>query len=1192
MLAWPRKPRKKMGTPIKDRGIRWKETYADKSAYLKREFEEQVGPGSYFRWEGHDHVSGSDYYVVVSPGFSKKHGYHFFAGLRKIPAEAGASGKKFKTQAEALSYAIDKWRVPPPETKPHKAYVDRDLHGKPIVLENVHASSSPIIVRTSSQKGSTMIIIDTTSSAPAEKRAMSLPVSGRFGDVFRSTGPRSLPSRYQYAAKAMATMGRGAALYMLWELGLADKMNQGEGTFMDETVSEHSSQMVPMLATVEAPHSDRFNEHVQRGLSERSKLYKIDKRKGTVEFREPAYPESNKEQGYNIITFGDVHVLRPSVKIGWKKRAQFDNVMRALTTDPEPVVDSAGQHLSDNEGKPLFGVPMTSGGRPVLDDAGNPQYIRGADGQLITKLSSRFFKDGEVASGISRVSVSSPAQGRRENHFAQASVPIDLFRDFERAMSGVASIEKMPFAAENAIELFDHFERSGKLSTPEEFQAVMGTPVFEEITQRGGQMVVYDERMWPLGIKISRDQHIEQEGFSEGGTKEEVQYDFADGVVERLLASPEVGGDLGRLRAALSKNQIQLTHDMFVDSRTCSPLLHPIRSVMPRVDDNYIPETDEQGRIRMERRDLIPEYSIHADKLKARVFDPATGMQKITAIPEGTVPQQTFSGAQALSKDTKMYIPVQRRNPDTGEMEESFHPVEVGEWKHSDTRSRGKFIPGNIYTLMIKPANASSKKSDLKRIHKLGQEREGFFMGYKETYAWKRFKKGMPSERHRSIVTDVVLKNGQVLRYPPDANPEDPAVRALAAPADIEGYYYVTQRQHPGKPLTTAKPTAEKPIEIEQYERLPDGSVAIKTDPNTGQPVAPLRLTIEDAFGTAVEGKKSPTYMRTMNACVKYLKARFGFNDYQIGRWTNAHADDLKIIDDKYIETDEKIKLVREGRIPESALDEHERMLAGFREGSDFVPAEFLRHISQTDVSNPEDFAPKTGTIFGVREVGGEWVSEEMFGTRWQAEEFRQNIILSPDYANKDIEVAVMAEDAPLVVSAQRRAAAGGPAEPLTHNTEISEAVTTLRELAPGEEVADAPEAAFEEDEDHPEGQHAPEAPPIAAEAPAEQSPIATVPSAEPGAPVADAQPAEQFPWAGGWGSPIPQIPDEPQTIVQAPVTPQKKKPGPPAETEAAMIQRLVKLANRLDEQGRAKEADAVDKLIKVTLARRQPENK
>ena len=68
-----------MATPIKERGIKWQESYGDKSAPLKKSMEEQVGIGSYFRWEGYDHTTDTEYYVVVSPGYSEKKGYFFFA---------------------------------------------------------------------------------------------------------------------------------------------------------------------------------------------------------------------------------------------------------------------------------------------------------------------------------------------------------------------------------------------------------------------------------------------------------------------------------------------------------------------------------------------------------------------------------------------------------------------------------------------------------------------------------------------------------------------------------------------------------------------------------------------------------------------------------------------------------------------------------------------------------------------------------------------------------------------------------------------------------------------------------------------------------------------------------------------------------------------------------------------------------
>ena len=142
-----------MATPIRERGINWVEAYGDKSTYLKNQMHKQIGPGSYFRWEGHDSTTGNDYYVVVSPGFSKKKGYFFFAGLRKMPADHGASGKKFVTQAEALAHAFDTWGVPRPQEKPAKQYTRIDLVNKPIILEIQHKtadSNYPMTITASS----------------------------------------------------------------------------------------------------------------------------------------------------------------------------------------------------------------------------------------------------------------------------------------------------------------------------------------------------------------------------------------------------------------------------------------------------------------------------------------------------------------------------------------------------------------------------------------------------------------------------------------------------------------------------------------------------------------------------------------------------------------------------------------------------------------------------------------------------------------------------------------------------------------------------------------------------------------------------------------------------------------------------------------------------------------------------------
>jgi len=205
------------GKPLKDRGIHWEEKYGEKSAYLKEEYEKQVGPGSYFRWEGHDSSTGEDYYVVVTPGYSKKKGYHFFAALRKMPANDGASGKKFKTQAEALSHAFKTWMVPPPKTKPHKPYITKDLEGKPIVTENTHASVEPSVLKIGGR-----IVIDATVKTAGAKNAD----GATFGDT---GGSKDIGSWARDVALASTVMGMGAAACISTEAMIGGSPSSGTG---------------------------------------------------------------------------------------------------------------------------------------------------------------------------------------------------------------------------------------------------------------------------------------------------------------------------------------------------------------------------------------------------------------------------------------------------------------------------------------------------------------------------------------------------------------------------------------------------------------------------------------------------------------------------------------------------------------------------------------------------------------------------------------------------------------------------------------------------------------------------------------------------------------------------------------------------------------------------------------------------
>ena len=121
---------------IKDRGIRWKEHYGEKSLPLKKRFDKDIGEGVYRRWEGHDYTTNSDYFVVVGPAQKKYGGVAFFAGIKKLPPKNerkkvyAPSGKYFSSLVSALSHVSRLWGVPFP---PHQRnFTLSDLAGKKI----------------------------------------------------------------------------------------------------------------------------------------------------------------------------------------------------------------------------------------------------------------------------------------------------------------------------------------------------------------------------------------------------------------------------------------------------------------------------------------------------------------------------------------------------------------------------------------------------------------------------------------------------------------------------------------------------------------------------------------------------------------------------------------------------------------------------------------------------------------------------------------------------------------------------------------------------------------------------------------------------------------------------------------------------------------------------------------------------
>jgi len=114
-----------------EKDIEWKQVYTDKTLFLKEQFEDVVGPGSYFRFEGADKGSDSEYYCIIGPAKIHDPIAKFFAGVRKLPATYSAGGKYFDSLDAAASYARDTWGVPTPNSlRPYTASSLRDIKKK------------------------------------------------------------------------------------------------------------------------------------------------------------------------------------------------------------------------------------------------------------------------------------------------------------------------------------------------------------------------------------------------------------------------------------------------------------------------------------------------------------------------------------------------------------------------------------------------------------------------------------------------------------------------------------------------------------------------------------------------------------------------------------------------------------------------------------------------------------------------------------------------------------------------------------------------------------------------------------------------------------------------------------------------------------------------------------------------------
>jgi len=110
-----------------EKDIDWAETYTDKTEYLKKQYDDVIGPGSYYRFEGKDDSSGDEYYCIIGPAKVHKPKAKWFAGVRKLPATFSAGGKYFDSLDSAAKYARETWGVATPKSL--KPYTSAALFG-------------------------------------------------------------------------------------------------------------------------------------------------------------------------------------------------------------------------------------------------------------------------------------------------------------------------------------------------------------------------------------------------------------------------------------------------------------------------------------------------------------------------------------------------------------------------------------------------------------------------------------------------------------------------------------------------------------------------------------------------------------------------------------------------------------------------------------------------------------------------------------------------------------------------------------------------------------------------------------------------------------------------------------------------------------------------------------------------------
>lgn len=789
-----------MAKPIKERGIKWTEKYGEKSSYLKQEMEEQIGPGSYFRWEGHDSSTGNDYYVVICPGYSKNHGYHFFAGLRKMPADHGASGHYFKSMREALNYAYDTWRVPKPDTMPAPwvpPTID-SIAGKDIILEGVHEASSD-----GETKVSWNVSPKNLKEALRDKEAMALrQMQGNFEPAMDT--PRITPEHYCFAYMASPVTGFLPAMFSRKRIRGVDGQNFNKtdaantvndlypGLAVPGTKDHRPDERPPILATCQNPPEEEFNKNWEGSVIQ-ERLYDMDKEplrqgKGKI----PTYPHfkehykgdpgkvrtkswGNTEIEFMVTIPSDVIQMSPSDDFLDRWAAQFrDAYRKTLYSQYEAEIEAGSPEASDLE--------------RMVDEASNKALLSEIDTDV--RAANRYFRVIFMAKNYDLFN----AFGREISQRVQAGTGLPHATEVKAKNTTTKNFKKLYEQAQYILTSPDIDDKT-RAEVVKKYGLERGfdfdKPYEQKILMSGTQLLVYDDLGLPIAMTFGGTPGAawQQE---ENLPQQKVRYVLKDpvGLVERNLPGfrnqyealkknwnskqlSVVQETLAQFRKLAAANSLApadptgkpFTHKDVFDSRTVSPLLtNPVGDLL-RVDSYGMPIDKDSNPVHPDflkrlpqKEGMVPASATFHTRTEPIIRpyrvgatadrDPATGEQihaarywdtQRNAWVYGKLPE----GVEPMQQHSG--IPTLTPNAVMGIAmpDGSLYEMSRNEFMLYDPNSCGKFIPGNKYVVDLKPAGMQTMKTS-------GSMPEGMMITQQNHLSQFDVKTGTYTQRHEN----------------------------------------------------------------------------------------------------------------------------------------------------------------------------------------------------------------------------------------------------------------------------------------------------------------------------------------------------------------------------------------------------------------------------------------------------------